>query len=128
SARTAIPNSHLDWMGLLCPFSKRPPTGTHARSSARSRIELGIPVQEVAPALVQEVRRERAAALLQLERGRGARLAQRPHAAFLRQAVALGEIAAGAGRDHVGPAGATAARAGHQVVESQLRGGPAVAA
>ena len=53
--------------------------------------------------------------------GRSARTAwYRLHPALVRQAVALAQVAAGAGGEDVGPARPPAARAGDQVVEGQL--------
>src|SRR5690606_31405188 len=72
------------------------------------RIELAIPIQEVAPALVQVVGREGAAVFLQFAGGRLVRGADRQHADMMRQAVALAQVARRAGGQHVAPGGATA--------------------
>src|SRR6185369_8934003 len=92
------------------------------------RIQLAVPVEEVAPALVQIVGREQAAILLQLV-GRG-RLgpALRVHVRLVRQAVALQQVAVLAGGDDVGPGGAAATGARHDMVEGQLRRAIVVAA
>src|SRR5271169_1407794 len=80
------------------------------RSRAGSEwVELGIPIEIVAPALVQIVGRERAAVLLQHVGRRLDRAAARVHPALARQPVALAQIAGGAGGHDVGPDRAPAA-------------------
>jgi MFS family permease len=86
------------------------------------RIELDIPVEIVPPALVQVVGRERAAVVPELVRARYVGLGHRVHAALAGQAVALAQVAAGAGGEDVGPGRPPAARARHQVVEGELVG------
>src|SRR6185312_2004246 len=85
-----------------------------------ARFELGIPVEEVAPALMQEVRRERPAVLLKQAGARLAGQVARIHAALARQPVALEQIAARAGGNHVFPDRAAAARTRHDVIEGQV--------
>src|ERR1700758_4103142 len=93
-------------------------TGAAPRASAR--IELGIPVQEVAPALVQIIGRESPPIFLQLEcRGLfGSTL--REHARLSRQPVALEQVAVRAGGDAVVPVPPPAPGARDDVIEGQL--------
>src|SRR6266853_1062010 len=96
--------------------------------SALARLEFGIPVEEVAPAVVQEIGRGAAAVLLQQMSRRLHRRVTGIHAAFPGYAIALEQIAARAGRDDVLPGGAPAARARHDVIERQIVGREVVAA
>src|SRR6185437_11082105 len=88
--------------------------------SRSDRVELAVPIEEVAPALVQEVRWEGAAVLLQRMRRGLAWSVLGIHTAFLRQPAPLEEIAGGAGGDDVVPGRAAAARARHDMVEGQV--------
>src|SRR5262249_10252452 len=85
-------------------------------------LELAVPIQEVAPALVQVAWREGTAVFLQLLRRRLRRIAVEVHAALANEPVALQEIARAAGGDDIGPHRAPAARFGHDVVEGELVG------
>ena len=91
------------------------------RQPAPLWVELDIPVQIVAPAFVQVVGRKGTPVQPKLVRRRHRRPGHRLHTAFMRQAVALAQVAAGAGGDDVAPGGPAAARARHDMVESQLR-------
>src|SRR3954447_7679689 len=102
---------------IMRAFSGR---GKRAGGRPASRVELDVPVEVVAPALVQVARREGPAVGAELVGGRHGRLGHRLHPALVRQAVALAQVAAGAGGQDVGPARPPAARAGDQVVEGQL--------
>src|SRR6185437_893606 len=82
--------------------------------------ELGIPVEEVAPTLVQIVGWEGAAIVAQHLRARLHRHVAREHARFFGQAAALHQIAARTGGDDVLPRRPAAARAWHQMVEGQV--------
>src|ERR1700730_10554929 len=84
------------------------------------RVELGVPVEIVAPALMQVVGREGAAILLQHVRRRLHRAVPRIHPALARQSIALEEIAGGAGGDDVGPDWAPATRSRKEMVEGQV--------
>src|SRR5690348_11089923 len=98
------------------------------RRPALARFELGVPVEEVAPAVMQEIGWEGAPVLLQpLRRGLHRRVT-REHAALRRDAVALEQVAARAGGDDVFPGGAAAARARHNMVEGQIMRWEVVAA
>src|SRR5579862_8458033 len=89
---------------------------------ASARIELGIPVEKVAPAMVQIIGRESPPIFLQLECRGLRRFTSGKHPRLLRQAIALEQIAALAGGNHVAPGRAPAARARHDMVEGQLMG------
>lgn len=65
--------------------------------------KLCIPIQKVAPAFVEEVRREFAAMLLKLVDRGLARFFTRLHAAFAQHLAALAQIALLAGRDDIFP-------------------------
>src|SRR4249919_265328 len=91
-------------------------------------IQLAVPIQEVAPALVQVAGREGAAVLLQFLRRRLDRRALHVHADLAQQPVALQEVARAAGSHDVGPGGAAAARLRHDMVEGELVGREVAAA
>ena len=81
----------------------------------RLRIELGVPVQIIEPAVVQVVRREQPAVAVQvLHRGLERRL-RRKHPRFVRRQVALAQIARRAGGDDVVPHRVAAARTRQEV-------------
>src|SRR5579872_3133674 len=84
-----------------------------SRAPPASALELGVPIEIIAPGIVQIVGREGAAVFLQHEARRLHRAVARVHAALLGQAVALQQVAVGAGGDDVGPNRAPAARARH---------------
>src|SRR5689334_7401206 len=63
----------------------------------RLRIQLGVPIEIVEPALVQIVRREQAAVAMQLVYGRGVGRLFREHLGLLRRQVALPQVAGRAG-------------------------------
>src|SRR5215218_9662504 len=84
-------------------------------------------MQVIAPALVQVVRREAPAVLLQFPTGRLPRRRPRVHVALLRQPVALAEVARAAGGADVVPGRAPAAGARHDVVEGEVLRRPPLA-
>src|SRR5262249_2736756 len=75
------------------------------------RLQLGVPVEVVEPALVQIVRREAPAVAVQMIDARLERHLRRPHLGLVQGHVALLEIARRAGGDHVGPSRVPATRA-----------------
>src|SRR4029077_13847840 len=91
-------------------------------ASVLARIEFRIPVEKVAPTLVQIIGRESPPVFLQLECRRLRRPTSREHARFLGQAIALHQIAALAGGDHIAPGRASATRARYDMIEGQLMG------
>mgnify|MGYP003393704617 CR=1 FL=1 len=84
------------------------------------RIEFSIPIEIIAPAFMQEVRRKGAAVFLQLEAGRSPGFPARNHAAFARQPAALMQIAPAAGGDDILPDRPPAARTRRDMIESQI--------
>ena len=84
------------------------------------RLQFGVPVEIVEPALVQVVRREQPAVAVQVLHARLERHLRRAHAGLGRRHVALAQIAGRAGRDHVVPGRVPAARARQQVVEGEV--------
>src|SRR5271166_1961622 len=109
---SVLPSAVKEIYNLLlvreCGFESRRPHQRRSRGGSE-RVELGVPVEIVAPALVQVVGRKRAAVLLQHVGRRLDRAAARVHPALARQPVALPQIAGGAGGDDVGPDRAPAA-------------------
>src|SRR3954471_11268611 len=94
----------------------------------RLRIELGIPIEIVEPAVVQVVRREAPAVAVQVVHARLERHLRRPHLGLVHRQVALPEIARRAGGDHVDPGGVAAARARQQMIEGEVVAGAAILA
>ena len=86
----------------------------------RLRIELGIPIEIVEPAVVQVVRRKQPAVAVQVLHRRLERHLRRPHLRLVRRQVALPQIARRAGGDDVVPGRVAAARARHQVIEGEI--------
>src|SRR5678815_1538658 len=82
--------------------------------------ELDVPVEIVAPALVQIVGREALAMVLQLPTGRPDRFPLNMHAGLPRGSPALLEIAGRAGGGDVFPASPPALGARHDMVERQF--------
>src|SRR5690606_34403653 len=70
-----------------CPASGSPCSCWRCEPRDLFRIQLAVPVQEVAPAFVEIVGWEGAAVLLQLPGGRLERLVHRMHARFTRRLV-----------------------------------------
>src|SRR5204863_3735598 len=125
SARTRIAQKDL----ALAPGSLVVLSGPSLRSGRQLvLLQLAVPIQEVAPALVQIAGRKGAAILLQLDRRRLDREALQEHAALAHQPVALEQVARAAGGDDVAPGGAAAARLRHHVVEGELVGREVAAA
>ena len=67
------------------------------------RFEFRIPIEEIEPTLVEIIRREAAAVIVQVLDGRLKRHVHRPHVQLLAGFVGLLEIAGGAGGDDVVP-------------------------
>src|SRR4029453_15997929 len=82
--------------------------------------ELDVPVEIVAPALVQIVGREALAMVLQLPAGRPDRFPLNMHAGLARGPPALLEIAGRAGGGDILPAGPPALGARHDMVKRQF--------
>src|SRR5829696_7778474 len=95
-------------------------SGGAATGADALRLELGVPVQIVHPALVQVVRREQAAVAVEVGEARGEGRLARPHLDLAREAVALPEIAGRAGSDDVLPGRVPALRARDEMVEGQV--------
>src|SRR3954470_19762473 len=100
-------------------------TGSRAEPSG---LQLDVPVEIVAPAVVEVVGREGAAVLLQLPAGRAERAAADLHVRLLGRAAALPEVAGRAGGGDIVPGGAAAERARQDMVEGQLPGVAAILA
>src|SRR5690242_6818677 len=75
----------------------------HCSDAYGSALQLAVPVQIIAPALVQVIRREGPAVVLQFPRRRLPRQRAGEHADLLRQVRALAQIADAAGGHHVLP-------------------------
>src|SRR5436190_17206981 len=97
-------------------------TGSRAEPSG---LQLDVPVEIVAPALVEVIGREGAAVLLQLPAGRPERAAVDVHVRLLRRSAALAQVAGGAGGGDILPGRPPALGARDDVIEGQL---PQVAA
>src|SRR5689334_7809495 len=107
-----------------------PHEARHARRKGASflRIELGVPIEIVEPAVVQIVRREQSAVAVQLvHRWRVGRLF-REHLGLLRRQVALFQIAGRTGGDDVFPGGLATLAAGDDVIEGEIVGRGAILA
>src|SRR5204863_9635513 len=119
SARTRIAQKDL----ALAPGSLVVLSGPSLRSGRQLvLLQLAVPIQEVAPALVQIAGRKGAAVLLQLDRRRLDREALQEHAALAHQPVALEQVARAAGGEEVARGGTAAARLRQQVVGGGLGG------
>ena len=94
-----------------------------SRVTRRLGLQLDVPVEIVAPALVQVIGREAAAMLLQLPAGRPERAAADVHVRLLRRAAALPEVARRAGGGDILPGRAAALGARQDMVEGQLAAG-----
>src|SRR5262245_26391083 len=88
--------------------------------------QLDIPIEIVAPALVQIIGREALAMVLQLPAGRPDRFALQVHMRLARRAATLLEVARGTGGSDILPAGAAAVRTRDDMVESQFLVRPAI--
>src|SRR5687767_11750200 len=84
------------------------------------RLQLDVPVQVVAPALVEVVGREALAVVLQLPAGRADRRALEMHLGLARGAAAFLKIARSAGGGDILPGRSAALGARHDMVEGQL--------
>src|SRR6476469_5809473 len=84
------------------------------------RLQLGVPIEIIEPAIVQIVRREQPAVLVQMMHRRLERHLRGPHLGFLRRQVALAQVAGREGRHHVVPSSMPPARARQDVVEGQV--------
>src|SRR5215211_592011 len=91
-----------------------------SRRERALRIELGIPIKIIHPAIVQIVWRKQPAVAVQLmHRRREWRLA-RKHPRLLRRQIALAQVARRAGRDDVLPGGLAALAARDDVIERKV--------
>src|SRR5437868_12212158 len=89
-------------------------------------LEFDIPVEIVAPALVEVVGREAIAVILELPAGRADRLALNMHMRLARRAAALLEVARRAGGGDILPTGPAALRTRQDMVERQFPPRPAI--
>src|SRR5258706_5584615 len=92
------------------------------------RIELGVPVQIIEPAIVQIVRREQPAVAVQLVHRRRERRLPWKHPRLVRRQVSLAQIARRTGSDHIFPSGLAAFAARDDVIEGEIVVGGAVRA
>src|SRR5829696_3511764 len=99
--------------GEKAGMPQNPRTTDAGACTSLGLIQLAVPVEEVAPALMQVARRKAAAVLLQFLRRRLGRKALQQQARFTQQLVALEQVARAAGGDDVGPRRAPAARLRH---------------
>src|SRR6266508_6874748 len=81
------------------------------------RLQLGVPVEIVEPAVMQIVRREAPAVAVQMIDGRLERHLRRPHPGLFQRHVAFLEMSGRAGGDHVDRRRAADARARQQMIE-----------
>src|SRR6187431_1796311 len=84
------------------------------------RLEFGIPIEIVEPAIVQIVRREQPPVAVQMLHARCEWHLRGPHAGFVRRHVALLQIAGRTGRHDVVPHRQPAARTRHQMIEGEI--------
>src|SRR6187549_2396903 len=84
------------------------------------RIQLGVPIKIVQPAVVQIVRREQPAVAVQLVHGRRERRLPRKHPRLLRRQVALAQVAGRTGGDDVLPGGLATLGARDDVIEGEV--------
>src|SRR5712671_746306 len=117
-------------LGCLKIESKTAPERALRDRPARQplRIELGIPVQIIEPAIVQIVRREQPAVAMQLVHRRCERGLPWKHPRLLRRQVSLAQIARRTGGDHVFPGGMAALAARDDVIEGEIVVGRAILA
>ena len=92
------------------------------------RIELGVPIEIVEPAVVKVVRRKQPAVPMQLMHGRRIWRLLGEHLGLLRCQIALPQIAGRAGRHDIFPGGLTTFGARDDVIESEVLVGRAVLA
>src|ERR1700722_2659786 len=112
---------------------KVPPLGSASGIAAKNpaaplRIELGVPIQIIEPALVQIVGREQPAVAVQLVHGRREWRLPRKHPRLLRRQVALAQVTRRTRRNHVLPRGLASLAAGDDVVEGEIVVGRAILA
>src|ERR1700674_3092197 len=122
--------SHRPWrriklrvseMRLRRPMDAAANSGiTSVEKRARSRIEHGVPVEIVEPAVVQIIWREQPPITMQMRDAWLEWHLRRPHARLVRRHAALFQIAHRAGRDHVDPGGMAAARTRQKMIERQI--------
>lgn len=96
------------------------PWATGRISLNLSRLQLGIPVEEIQPAVVQMVRRELPPGIAQLVRRRAARRFAQVHPGPAQAFRSLFQVAGRTGRHHVFPAGDPTGGARHHVIEGQI--------
>src|SRR5688572_10360035 len=92
----------------------------NAAIKARSGLQLDVPIEVIAPALVEVIGREALAVVLQLPAGRADRLTLEMHLRLAGRAAALPEVARSAGSGDILPGGAAALGARDDMVERQL--------
>src|SRR5258706_9420243 len=92
------------------------------------RIELGIPVQIVEPAVVQIVRRKQPAVAMQLMHRPRERGLPRKHPTLVRRQVSLAQIARRTRGDHIFPGGLATFAARDDVIEGEIVVGGAILA
>src|SRR5216684_6283375 len=81
------------------------------------RIEFGVPVQIIEPAIVQIVWREQPAVAMQLMHRRRERVLPWKHPRLVRRQIALAQVTRRTGRHHVFPGGLAALAARNDVIE-----------
>ena len=92
------------------------------------RLEFGIPVEIIEPALVQIIGRKKPPISMQFKNCRPVGLVRREHAGDLRHHAALFQITRRASGDDVVPPGLAAARARNEMIERQVASVAAVLA
>src|SRR5205814_566773 len=109
----------MSWIEMSCLNSSLTICRRRSRSETL-RIEFGVPIEIVEPAIVQIIRREQAAVAVQLMHSRRERRLPRKHLRLLRRQVAFSQIAWRAGGDDVFPGGLAAFAARDDVVEGEI--------
>src|SRR6185312_6037193 len=93
---------------------------TAVRPRRALRIEFGVPIKIIQPAIVQIVRRKQSPVPMQLMHRRSERVLPRKHPRLLRRQIALAQIARRAGGDDIFPGGLAALAARDDVVEGEV--------
>ena len=94
----------------------------------RLRIELGVPIEVIEPAIVQVVWREQPAVAVKLMHRRCKRMLLRKHPRLLRREIALAQVTWRARRHHVFPGGLATFAARNDVIEGEIVGRQAILA
>ena len=97
-----------------------PPLQKQGRISGGSGLQLDVPIEIVAPALVEVVGREGAAVLLELPAGRAEGVALDVHMGLARGSAAFAQIARRAGGGDILPGRPPALGAGHDMIEGEF--------